>query len=87
MIFQDFPRFLNCSFELNIRFLAFGINYDLFWTICGHFHIYWYTMFDNGIIRPDPLSAKPIELWKKYLRQGRVSEPIKTLRLVFLLHI
>jgi len=37
-------------------------------------------MFDNGIIRPDPLSAKPIDLWKKYLRQGRVSEPVKTLR-------
>uniref|UniRef100_A0A1I7RRW3 Metallophos domain-containing protein n=2 Tax=Bursaphelenchus xylophilus TaxID=6326 RepID=A0A1I7RRW3_BURXY len=38
-------------------------------------------MFENGIIRPDPLTAKPIELWKRYLRQGRVSEPVKTLRL------
>ncbi|KAI6229779.1 UPF0046 protein C25E10.12 [Aphelenchoides fujianensis] len=38
-------------------------------------------MFENGIIRPDPLSAKPIDLWKKYVREGRVSEPIKTLRL------
>jgi Icc-related predicted phosphoesterase len=38
-------------------------------------------MFENGIIRADPLSHKPIDLWKKYLKQGRVVEPAKTLRL------
>jgi len=38
-------------------------------------------MFENGIIRADPLSARPIELWKKYIRQGRVCEPAKVLRL------
>ncbi|MFH4979668.1 hypothetical protein AB6A40_006377 [Gnathostoma spinigerum] len=29
----------------------------------------------------DPLSAKPIELWRQYLKAGRISEPAKTLRL------
>ncbi|VDN07916.1 unnamed protein product [Thelazia callipaeda] len=29
----------------------------------------------------DPLSHKPIELWRKYMKEGRVSEPLKTLRL------
>ncbi|KAE9554358.1 hypothetical protein FO519_002417 [Halicephalobus sp. NKZ332] len=38
-------------------------------------------MFENGIIRADPLSHKPVELWKKYVKQGRVVEPAKTLRL------
>lgn len=38
-------------------------------------------MFENGIIRADPMSHRPIDLWKKYLRQGRVVEPAKTLRL------
>ncbi|KAI6199849.1 UPF0046 protein C25E10.12 [Aphelenchoides besseyi] len=38
-------------------------------------------MFENGIIRPDTLSARPIELWRKYVRQGRVSEPVKSIGL------
>lgn len=38
-------------------------------------------MFENGIIRAEPMSAKPGELWKKYVRQGRVCEPAKVLRL------
>uniref|UniRef100_A0A7E4VI81 Metallophos domain-containing protein n=1 Tax=Panagrellus redivivus TaxID=6233 RepID=A0A7E4VI81_PANRE len=38
-------------------------------------------MFENGIIRADPMSHKPVELWKRYLKQGRVVEPVKTLRL------
>jgi Icc-related predicted phosphoesterase len=37
--------------------------------------------FENGIIRADPLAHKPIDLWKKYLRQGRIVEPAKILRL------
>ncbi|KAF7629227.1 Metallophos domain-containing protein [Meloidogyne graminicola] len=28
--------------------------------------------FENGIIRADPMSHRPVELWKKYLRQVRV---------------
>lgn len=43
-------------------------------------------MFENGVIRPDPLTSKPAELWKRYLRQGRVSEPVKTLRLTAPIH-
>uniref|UniRef100_A0A915NXJ0 Calcineurin-like phosphoesterase domain-containing protein n=1 Tax=Meloidogyne floridensis TaxID=298350 RepID=A0A915NXJ0_9BILA len=27
--------------------------------------------FENGIIRADPMSHRPVELWKKYLRQVR----------------
>ncbi|KAL3080864.1 hypothetical protein niasHT_031362 [Heterodera trifolii] len=38
-------------------------------------------MFENGIIRADPMSHRPVELWKKYLRQGRVCDPAKVLRL------
>lgn len=38
-------------------------------------------MFENGIIRADPLANKPIDLWKKYIRQGRICEPAKLLRL------
>uniref|UniRef100_A0A915BQE0 Calcineurin-like phosphoesterase domain-containing protein n=1 Tax=Parascaris univalens TaxID=6257 RepID=A0A915BQE0_PARUN len=38
-------------------------------------------MADRIIVPVDPLSEKPIELWRKYLRQGRVCEPAKTLRL------
>uniref|UniRef100_A0A915N9G7 Calcineurin-like phosphoesterase domain-containing protein n=1 Tax=Meloidogyne javanica TaxID=6303 RepID=A0A915N9G7_MELJA len=37
--------------------------------------------FENGIIRADPMSHRPVELWKKYLRQGRTCEPAKVLRL------
>ncbi|PAV71278.1 hypothetical protein WR25_03069 [Diploscapter pachys] len=35
----------------------------------------------DNYVTVDPLSAKPIECWKKYQKQGRISEPIKTLRL------
>ncbi|EYC04945.1 hypothetical protein Y032_0085g1881 [Ancylostoma ceylanicum] len=35
----------------------------------------------DNYISVDPLSAKPIDCWKKYQRQGRVSEPAKTLKL------
>ncbi|TKR87180.1 hypothetical protein L596_011625 [Steinernema carpocapsae] len=38
-------------------------------------------MVDKVIVRADPLSHKPVDLWKKYLRQGRICEPAKTLRL------
>lgn len=40
-------------------------------------------MFENGIIRADPLSARPIDLWKKYVRQGRICEPGKSMRFYF----
>lgn len=36
----------------------------------------------DNYICVDPLSSRPIDCWKKYQRQGRVSEPAKTLRLV-----
>ncbi|KAK5965090.1 Metallophosphoesterase domain-containing 1 [Trichostrongylus colubriformis] len=35
----------------------------------------------DNYICVDPLSSRPIDCWKKYRRQGRVSEPAKTLRL------
>ncbi|VDN41159.1 unnamed protein product [Gongylonema pulchrum] len=37
-------------------------------------------MADRIVVPVDPLSNKPVELWRKYLKQGRISEPIKTLR-------
>ncbi|CAO4380361.1 unnamed protein product [Caenorhabditis nigoni] len=37
-------------------------------------------MSDNYVL-VDPLSAKPIDCWKKYLKQGRVCEPLKPMRL------
>lgn len=36
---------------------------------------------DKIIVPVDPLSHKPIELWRKYMKQGRICEPAKTLRL------
>ncbi|CAG9539017.1 unnamed protein product [Cercopithifilaria johnstoni] len=38
-------------------------------------------MAERSIVPVDPLSHKPIELWRKYLKQGRISEPVKPLRL------
>ncbi|MCP9262430.1 Metallophosphoesterase domain-containing protein 1 [Dirofilaria immitis] len=38
-------------------------------------------MADRIIVPVDSLSHKPIELWRKYLKQGRISEPVKPLRL------
>ncbi|VDM61484.1 unnamed protein product [Angiostrongylus costaricensis] len=35
----------------------------------------------DNYITVDPLTNKPIECWRKYQRQGRISEPAKTLRL------
>ncbi|CCD65658.1 UPF0046 protein C25E10.12 [Caenorhabditis elegans] len=37
-------------------------------------------MSDNYVL-VDPLSSKPIDCWKKYVKQGRVCEPIKPMRL------
>lgn len=37
-------------------------------------------MAERNAVPVDPLSHKPIELWRKYLKQGRISEPVKPLR-------
>lgn len=40
-------------------------------------------MADKIIVPVDPMSDKPVELWRKYMKQGRISEPAKMLRFVF----
>uniref|UniRef100_A0A0N5APF7 Metallophos domain-containing protein n=1 Tax=Syphacia muris TaxID=451379 RepID=A0A0N5APF7_9BILA len=38
-------------------------------------------MTDKNFVPAEPLAHKPIELWRRYMKQGRICEPAKMLRL------
>uniref|UniRef100_A0A0N4Z3N7 Metallophos domain-containing protein n=1 Tax=Parastrongyloides trichosuri TaxID=131310 RepID=A0A0N4Z3N7_PARTI len=63
-----------CNKSYIIKFTKFLIIYQFI-------NYYIKMTYSMDYVHVDPLSKKPIELWKKYVSEGRISQPTKTLSL------